>query len=150
MRGLVRSGAFLLVSCSMVVTTAPAWALPQKPAWTAWVHRISTVQAGYVADAKKLIGDVGSSKASAIADDALRISGDSGAIAKLNDSPSPSLNKMVYSWAVDMEAVAVYSLAYSKSQTQAHLKQVVTMMYACTAQQNAITKWYAAFVKAQS
>ena len=150
MRRLIRNGVVLLVTCSLTTLASPAWAQPQKQSWATWVKRISSEQVLYTTHAKRLLVDIGDSKARAIVADAMNISGDSGAIAKLNNSPASALNKMVYAWAVHMEAVAVYALAYSKAQTQAHLKTVVASMYSCTAQQNAITKWYNTYTKNHS
>lgn len=150
MRRLIRNGVVLLVTCFLITLASPAWAQPHKQSWETWVKRVSSEQVLYTTHAKRLLVDIGDSKAAAIAADAINISGDSGAIAKLDNSPASALNKMVYGWAVDMEAVAVYAVAYSKAQNQGHLKMVVASMYSCTAQQNAITKWYNTFMKTHS
>jgi hypothetical protein len=150
MRQWLRNAVGVTIACSLTLLASPVWAQPQKQSWSAWVKRVSSEQALYLIHARRLLVDISDSKAGAIATDAMNISGDSGAIAKLNNSPAPALNKMVYEWAVDMEATAAYSLAYSKAQTQANLKTVVASMYVCTADQNAITKWYNTYRKAHS
>jgi nucleoside phosphorylase len=150
MRRLLRSGAILVFACSLTLASSPAWATSQQQSWSTWVKHISSEKALYVTHAKKLLADVGASKSRAIATDALNISGDSAAIAKLDNTPAAALNKLVYAWAVDMEAVAVYALEYSKAQTKPNLKMVVAAMYSCTAGENAVTKWYNAHAGSSS